>query len=97
MNRINIDVLSTSDVQFPTVRKVLVDNITIYFSESQDGSQLYGVEIILNNNMNQSVTNFAPYLNVILIITLFASKTKVNITQVFDTTRNKSDNDTEIF
>ena len=97
MDRLNIDILGIGDVQWPDAGKIIIDNKIVYYSGSQDGSHRYGVGIIVNRNISQSVTSFSPYSNRILMIQINTNDKKVNIIQVYAPTADKTDNEIESF
>ena len=97
MERLNIDILGISDVQWPDSGKMKINNKTIYYSGSQDGSHSYGVGIILNQNIDKAVVNFIPHSNRIILLQLNQNKPKINIIQVYAPTADKPESDIETF
>jgi|UniRef100_A0A2S2QFY1 exonuclease III len=80
MIRLNIYILTISEMRWPKSGKYQINEHTVYYSgEEDDNRHRNGVGIILNKDVNQSVNGFIPISERVLLIQLEAITNKMNI------------------
>lgn len=97
MERLKINMLGVSDVQWTGSGKCPTKNGTMYFSGNNNPNHRYGVAIIVDKVIDKSVIGFTPLSDRVMMLKLQASPTAVNVIQVYAPTADKSDQEIETF
>lgn len=79
MERLKIYVLGLSDTQRPNKGKIKTKNGVTYSTGSTGNTYRYGVVIMVTKNINNSVINFFPYSDRIIMISLPTNNAIMNI------------------
>ena len=95
MDRMNISILSISEMRWPDSGNINIENHKILYSGSTTGTHEYGVGIILAEKMAKLIKNFIPISSRAILVQLLATPVDVNIIQVYAPTADKEENEIE--
>ncbi|CAH2109105.1 unnamed protein product [Euphydryas editha] len=90
MQRLNIDVLGISDSRLKGTDVKESDDTITYYSGSDDEQHMYGVAVIIKKHLKNSVLNFVPASDRVMLLQLKAKPANINIIQVYAPTGAKS-------
>lgn len=97
MRRLKIDILGMSEVRWPDSGIVNTAEERIYFFGGHDVHHRYGVVVLVTNKVAESVTDFIPINDRVILIKIQTSRIIVNIIQVYAPTADKDDEEVEEF
>ncbi|XP_071640906.1 craniofacial development protein 2-like [Temnothorax longispinosus] len=97
MSRLNIDILGLSEVRWPGSGMQKTSNGVIYYSRGSDTNHRYRTAILVNNVVAESVAEFIPLNDRVMILKLQTSHRALNVIQVYAPTNDKTDAETEEF
>ncbi|XP_071637558.1 craniofacial development protein 2-like [Temnothorax longispinosus] len=95
MSRLNIDILGLSEVRWPGFGMQKTSNGVIYYSGGSDTNHRYGTAILVNNVVAESVAEFIPLNDRVMMLKLQTSHRALNVIQVYAPTNDKTDAETE--
>jgi len=80
MIRLNISILTISEMRWPKSGKYQINEHTVYYSgEEDDNRHINGVRLTLNKDVNKSVSKFISISERVLLIQLEVITNKMNI------------------
>ncbi|KAI5722374.1 hypothetical protein M8J76_013841 [Diaphorina citri] len=91
MRRMKIDILGISEMRWPSEGSIEVDEHRVFYSGAQDNKYMNGVGIIVSKTIANSVTNFIPFSERLILIQISATPVNLNIIQVYAPTADKPD------
>ncbi|KAI8436544.1 hypothetical protein MSG28_010075 [Choristoneura fumiferana] len=98
MQRLNIDILGVSDVRWRGNGKHQIDaDHIMYYSGSEESSNLYGVGVIINSKTVKGNISFVPRSNRAMLIHIEAKPRNIDIVQLYAPTVEKSEQEIEDF
>jgi len=97
MNRLNIDILGLSEVRWSESGKQKISKGYIYYSGGTDVHHRYGTAILVSDEITQSVVEFAPFSDRVMMLQLKTTYRKMNIIQVYAPTNDKTEAEIEEF
>ncbi|XP_071581578.1 craniofacial development protein 2-like [Temnothorax nylanderi] len=97
MSRLNIDILGLSEVRWPGSGMQKTSNGVIYYSGGSDTNHRYGTAILVNNIVAESVAEFIPLNDRVMMLKLQTSHRALNVIQVYAPTNDKTDAEMEDF
>ncbi|KAI5708046.1 hypothetical protein M8J77_015361 [Diaphorina citri] len=95
MRRMKIDILGISEMRWPSEGSIEVDEHRVFYSGAQDNKYMNGVGIIVSKTIANSVTNFIPFSERLILIQISATPVNLNIIQVYAPTADKPDTEVE--
>lgn len=97
MQRLKIDILGISDVQWPGSGKISSRHGVMYYSGNSEPAHRYGVAIIVKEKICNSVVNFVPFSDRIIMLQFQTNEGKINVIQVYAPTADREENEIEEF
>ncbi|XP_071578112.1 craniofacial development protein 2-like [Temnothorax nylanderi] len=97
MSRLNIDILGLSEVRWPGSGMQKTSNGVIYYSGGLDTNHRYGTAILVNNVVAESVAEFIPLNDRVMMLKLQTEHRALNVIQVYAPTNDKTDAEMEEF
>lgn len=98
MIRLNIYILTISEMRRPKSDKYQINEHTVYYNgEENDNRHINGVGIIFNKDVNKSVNGFIPISERVLLIQLEAITNKMNIIATYAPTADCDEDLTHFF
>ncbi|XP_071576849.1 uncharacterized protein [Temnothorax nylanderi] len=97
MSRLNIDILGLSEVRWPGSGMQKTSNGVIYYSGGSATNHRYGTAILVNNIVAESVAEFIPLNDRVMMLKLQTSHRALNVIQVYAPTNDKTDAEMEDF
>lgn len=97
MQRLDIQMMGVCETRWPDSTNFNSDDYAIYTSGTHDGSHRNGVAVILNKSLNNSVRNFVPLSDRVMLLQLTTKPVNLNIIQVYAPTTDHDDNEVETF
>lgn len=91
MKRMQVDIMGISEMRWPAAGTMNVDEHSVFYSGTQDGTHQKGVGIIVTNKIAYSVTNFTPISERVMLIQMNARPVNLNIVQVYAPTTDGTD------
>lgn len=91
MNRLNADVMGISEMRWPGSGHCEINDHTVYYSGNTNNKHIHGVGIIISKKIQQTITNFTPISERMLLIQLNSPPLKINIIQIYAPTCDKPD------
>lgn len=95
MRRMKVNIMGISEMRWPGVGSVDVDEHRVYYAGTQDGKFLNGVGIVVTKEIAQSVINFVPFSERVLLIQINARPVNLNIIQIYAPTADKDEGEVE--
>lgn len=94
MERLDIDILGFSDVQWPSLGDIPISNGYLYYSGGNDPNHRYGV---ISHNIKTSLLHVTQYSEQIILLQLQAHSYKINLIHICAPTADKSEDELEGF
>ncbi|XP_039285295.1 craniofacial development protein 2-like [Nilaparvata lugens] len=91
MERLNIKIMGISEMRWPGASYCDIGKYRVYYSGTSDGSFQCGVGIIVSKSVADSVTNFIPVSERVMLLQIRTSPTPLNIIQVYAPTTDHPD------
>lgn len=97
MHRLNIDIMGLSEVRWSGSGTAKTQNGTLYYSGGDKPKNYYGVGVLLKKGLEESVMDWMPISERVMVVRMYSSHRMVNIVQAYAPTADKSEEDLENF
>lgn len=97
MERLEIKIMGISEMRWPGSNYCDINKHRVYYSGTSNGQHQYGVGVIVCKAVAESVTNFIPVSERIMLLQINAKPTQINIIQVYAPTTDHTDEEVEEF
>lgn len=97
MQRLDLQIMGVCETRWPDATTFYSGDYAIYTSGTRDESHRNGVAVILKKSLSDSVRNFLPLSDRVMLLQLETKPINVNIIQVYAPTTDYDDNEVELF